>query len=104
MPNDVALHFGRARFDRVSARTQIAVRPKPFVDCMPVTCQELAVGTENLLRDLLETLVELAPEDFLDRAFGARDSRGRNAAEGAHLVETHDFNFRDALRQLLAGE
>src|SRR5258708_22753633 len=69
-----------------------------------VTAQQLSVGTEQLLRDLLEALIEFAPENFLDRALRARHTRGRDAAKGPHLIEAHDFNFRAALRELLSDE
>ena len=71
---------------------------------MYVTAQQLSVGTEQLLRDLLEALIEFAPENFLDRALRARYTRSRDAAKGPHLIEAHDFNFRAALRELLADE
>src|SRR5580698_3562762 len=104
MPDDVALHFAGAGFDGVSAGAEISVGPQPFVDGMRVSAEELTVGAENFLGDLLEALVQFAPENLLDGAFRARDSRGGDAAEGAHLVEAHDLNFRAALRQLLAND
>src|ERR1700730_2070892 len=104
MPNNVALHLGGAGFDGISASAQVSVGPNSFVDGVRVAAQELAVGTEQFLRDLLEALVELAPEDFLDRALRARYTSGGDAAEGAHLVEAHDFNLRAALCELLADD
>ena len=71
---------------------------------MYVTAQQLSVGTEQLLRDLLEALIEFAPENFLDRALRARYTRSRDAAKGPHLIEAHDFNFRAALGEFLADE
>src|SRR5258707_5958610 len=71
---------------------------------MCVTAQQLSVATEQLLGDLLESLIEFAPEDFLDRALRSRHTRSRDAAKGPHLIEAHDFNFRAALRKLLADE
>ena len=76
----------------------------PFVDGVRVAAEKLAVGAEQFLRDLLEALVELAPENFLDGAFGARHAGGGDAAEGAHLIEAHDFDFRAALREFLAND
>src|SRR5271157_3910371 len=104
MADDIALHLARAGFDGVSACTQIAVGPKPFVDGVGIACHELPVRTENFLGDLLEALVELAPEYFLDGAFGAGDASGSDTAEGAHLVEAHDLNFRAALGEFLADD
>jgi len=60
--------------------------------------EQLAVGTQQLLSDLLETLVEFAPENFLNGSLWTRHTRGSDAAECAHLVEAHDFDFRAALR------
>src|SRR5271168_2273417 len=104
MPNDVALHLGGAGFDGISAGAQVGVGPNAFVDSAGVAGQELAVRTEQLLGDLLKALVELAPENFLDRSLRARHTRGGDAAEGPHLVETHNFNLRATLRELLADE
>jgi len=69
-----------------------------------IASHQLAIGAENFLGDLLEALVELAPENFLDRAFGSGDTRGGDTAEGAHLIETHDFDFCAALREFLAND
>src|SRR5208283_4474652 len=69
---------------------------------MRIAREQLAVRPENFLCYLLQALVELAPKDFLDGALGTRHTRGSDAAEGAHLVEAHDFNFRAALREFLA--
>lgn len=104
MPNDVALHFGRAGFDGVAASAQVGVGPEALVDGVRVTAEKLAIGAEQFLRDLLEALVEFAPENLLYGAFRAGDASSGDAAEGAHLVETHDFDFRAALRQLLADQ
>src|SRR5580704_13372908 len=104
MPNDVALYFGGACFDGVSASAEIGVGPEPCVDGVPIPGHELAVGTQNFLRDLLQALIEFTPEKFLDRPLRARNARGGDAAERAHLVEAHDFNFRAALRQLLPND
>ena len=65
---------------------------------------ELTEGSEELLRDLLETLVEFAPEDFLDGPFGPRDTCGANAAQGAHLIGAHNFDFRITLGEFLADD
>ena len=67
MPNDVSLHFGSSGFDGVSTRAQVGVRPNSFFDSAWVAGHQLAVGAEHLLSDLLKALIELAPENFLDR-------------------------------------
>src|SRR5271168_5019422 len=100
VPDDVPLHLGRAGLDGVSTSSQVSVRPHPFVDRVRIACQQLAVGAEQFLRDLLEALVQLTPEYFLDRALGTRHAGDGDTAEGAHLIETHDFNFGAALRKL----
>src|SRR5260221_2863966 len=104
MANNVPLYFGSASFDGISARPQIRVRPDPFVDCTRIAREQLAVRPENFLRYLLQTLVELAPKYLLDGALGPGNARGGNAAESAHLIEAHDFNFRAALCELLADD
>src|SRR5208282_4492619 len=104
MADDVALHFGSACFDGVSAGSQVGVGPEPLIDGVRIACHELAVGTQNFLGDLLEALVELAPKYLLDRAFGAGDAGSRDTAEGAHLVVAHDLDFRAALGELLAND
>ncbi len=65
---------------------------------------ELPVRSKNLLRRLLEALVQLAPENLLNGAFGPRHSSSADAAEGAHLVHTHDLDLRITLRQLLTHQ
>src|SRR5580704_16297548 len=104
MSNDVPLHFGGPCLDSVSARAQVAIRPNPFIDGTRVAAQQLTVGTEQLLRDLLKALVELAPENLLNGTLRARHAGHGDAAECPHLVEAHDFNFRAALREFLADE
>src|ERR1700751_6071187 len=98
MPNDVSLHLGGAGFDRISPRAQVCVRPDSLVDRMRVTPQQLSVRTEQLLRDLLKALIQLAPEELLDRALWAGHAGCRNPAECSHLVEAHDFDLCAALR------
>src|ERR1039458_679495 len=104
MANDVPLHLGGAGFDGISASAQVGVGPNPFIDRARVPAEELAVGAEQLLRDLLKALVEFAPENLLDRALWAGHARRGDAAEGPHLVEAHDLNLRAALRELLTDE
>src|SRR5580658_11006112 len=104
MADDVALHFRSTGFDGIAARAQVGVGPHAVVNGARVAGEELAVGAENFLRDLLEALIELTPENFLDAAFGPGHSRRGEAAEGAHLIETHDFNFGAALREFLTND
>jgi len=104
MSNDVSLYFGSAGFDRISTGSQVGIRPDPVVDRARIAGHQLAVGAEQLLRDLLEPLVELAPENLLDGALGPWHARCGDAAESAHLVEAHDFDFRAALGEFLADE
>src|SRR5580700_9415765 len=104
MSNDVSLYLGSAGFDSIPTGSQVPIRPNPVVDRPRVASQQLAVRTKQLLSDLLETLVELAPENFLDGSLRPRNTRGGDAAESTHLIEAHDLNFRAALRELLADE
>jgi hypothetical protein len=80
MTDDVALHLGRACFDGVSATAKISVGPNPFVDGERIVSEKLPVGTKKFLGNLLEPLIKLAPEDFLDGALRAGDAGGGNAA------------------------
>ena len=61
-------------------------------------------GPSNFLCDLLQALIEFAPENFLNATFGAGDAGGGETAEGAHLIEAHDFDFGAALREFLAND
>src|SRR5258708_38274580 len=102
MSNDVSLYLGSAGFDGISTGTQVRIRPNPVVDRPRVASQQLPVRTKQLLSDLLKTLVELAPENFLDGSLRPRNTRGGDATENPQLIATHYFNFRAALRELLA--
>src|SRR5713101_7321761 len=59
---DQALDFRRARLDGVATRPQVVVRPLPIVEGARRALGELPVGAKHFLGDLLEALVELAPE------------------------------------------
>ena len=63
--------------------------------------RQLAVGPQQFHGDLLEALIQLAPEDLLDGAFRTGLAGLHHAANGAHLVQAHDFDFGVALRQFL---
>src|SRR5262245_61057193 len=102
MADDVSLNLRSSGFDGVTARTQIAVGPASIVDGVLVTGFELAVGAKQLLGDLLEALVQLAPEDLLDRSFRAGNAGRAEAAEGSHLVPAHDLDLCVALCEFLA--
>src|SRR5579872_972055 len=101
---DEALNFRRARFNRIPAGAQVAVGPLAFVDDIRRALRELSVLAEHFLRDLVEALVELAPEDFLDGPFRPRHAALIDAAVGAHLIEAHDFDFGVTLGELLADD
>ena len=102
MPDDVALHLRRAGFDGVPARAQITVRPDTLVNGATISGKQLAVRAQQLLRDLLQALIELAPENLQDRSLRPGHARGRDAAESAQLVQAHDFDLAVALREFLA--
>src|ERR1700730_580309 len=75
MADDVALHFGSAGFDGIAARAQVGVGPHAIVNRVRITAKQLAIRAENFLCDLLQALIELAPENFLDAALGSRHAR-----------------------------
>src|SRR6266404_6838125 len=72
VPDDIPLDLGRSGFDRVSAASQIPIGPLPVVESLCRPMIELTIGPLNLHRDLLESLVQLAPEDLLDRPLRPR--------------------------------
>src|SRR3984957_5039448 len=104
MADDVALHLGSAGFDGIASRAQVGVGPHAVVNRARIAGQQLAVRSQDFLRDLLQALIKLAPEYFLNAAFRARYAGGGEAAEGAHLIEAHDFDFGTALCEFLAND
>src|SRR5579871_1483289 len=100
MADNVALNFRRSRLDSVAASAQEGISPTALVN-RKGSLSELNIRTEQLGRDLLETLVQLRPENFLNGAFWSGDAFLIDARDGAHLVEAHDFDFDKALRQFL---
>ena len=86
MPYDVSLHFRRAGFDRVPARSQVTVRPDSVVHGVLISREQLPVRPKYFLRDLLKTLIQFAPEYFLNRAFGPRNAGRCDAAERTQLI------------------
>ena len=61
----------------------------------------MAIGSQQFLGELLQALVEFAPEQFLNGALRTRCARSCDAAEGAQLVQAHDFDFGIALSEFL---
>src|SRR5215831_18260578 len=104
MADDVALHFGGSGFDGVSARAKVAVRPDAIVDGVGIAGKQLAVGAQQLLSELLDALIELTPEELLDRTLRAGHTSGSYAAESAQLIEAHDFDLSEGLSELLAHD
>src|ERR1700691_4335649 len=104
MAHDVALDLRRARFDGVAPRTQPIIGPLSVVESEFGAACQLAVWSEQFHGDLLEALIQLAPENLLDGAFRAGLAGFHHAADGAHLVQAHDFDFGVALRQLLPDD
>jgi hypothetical protein len=74
MPDDVALHFGSAGLDGVAAGAQVAVGPCSVIDGVWIVAEQLSIGAENFLGDLLQALIQLAPEKFLDGTFRPRNA------------------------------
>ena len=104
MPNDVALDFRGTSFDGISARSQVTVRPNPFINGVSVAPEQLAVRAKQFLRELLNALIEFTPKQLLNGTFRARRTCGRDAAEGPQLVQAHDFDFRVALSEPLTND
>src|SRR5579883_2681393 len=101
MADDVALDLAGSGFDGVAARAQIAVGPLAFIEGVRRSVRELAVRAEHFHGDLLEALVEFAPEDFLNGALRAGDSGFVDSRKRAHLVAAHHLDFGVHLRELL---
>src|ERR1700758_5623034 len=104
MPDDVALYFGRTSFDGVAPRAEVGVSPDAFIHGVRISGLKLAIRAKNFLGNLLEPLIQLAPENFLNAAFGPRHACRGNAAERAHLIEAHNFDFGAALCELLTDQ
>src|SRR5260370_11120430 len=104
MPNNVALDFRSSSFDSVPARAQIAVCPDSLVEDQGIAGLKLAIGSHKLLRYLLDTLVQFAPKNLLNRTLRPGHTCNRDSAESAHLVQAHDFNLGITLRQFLADQ
>src|SRR5579862_489136 len=104
MPDDVALHFRCACFDRVPAGSQVTVRPDAMVNRATVPADQLAVRAQQLLRDLLDTLIELAPKNLQDRSLRSGHASGCDPTEGTQLIQTHDFDLGVTLRKFLAHQ
>src|SRR5487761_1985398 len=102
--DDVALNLRRARLDGVAARAQIPVRPLALVDHAGRSVRQLPIRPENLHRNLLEALIQLAPYDLLDRAFRPRHTRFVDAGERPQLIQPHHFDLGVALRQFLPDQ
>src|SRR5271157_419653 len=79
MPDNVALNFRSPGFDRISAASQVAVRPQTVVNRFRIALHKLAIRPEQLLRKLLHALIEFAPENLLNRSLRPRDPRRRDA-------------------------
>src|ERR1700722_12918639 len=101
VPYNIALNFGRSRFNRVAARTQISVGPLPFIEGVGRPVRQLSVRTENLHRHLLEALVQLAPEDFLDGSLGSRHACFVDAGESTQLIQPPHFDVGVVFDQVL---
>src|ERR1700730_10880498 len=104
MSDDVSLNFRCTGFNGVAARTKVAIGPDSVINCVTVRAEQLSVGPEQFLSNLLDPLIQLAPENFQDRAFGSGHAGSSHAAECPQLIETHDFNLGIALREFLADQ
>src|SRR5215469_12963599 len=100
--DDVALHLGRSRVDGARARPEKLARPVDVGPRVRARAQELAAGTEQVDRRLAEALVELAPEDLLERRLRAGRLALGERREHAHAVRPHDLVLDDEPRHLLA--
>src|SRR5262249_3860633 len=104
MSDDIALDFRRARFDCVPARAQIGVGPLAVIDGICRLAGQLAVRPKHFHRDLLHSLVHLAPEYLLNRPFWSWNARFGDSRDAAHLVQAKDFNFGVDLGELLPDD
>src|SRR5580704_7867020 len=102
--HDIALNFRSAGLNSIAARAQPGVGPLAVVEGKLGSVRQLAVGAEQFHSHLLEALIQFAPKNLLNRTFGAGLSGFDHAADGAHLVQAHDFDFGVALREFLADD
>src|SRR5437763_1074582 len=103
MADDVSLDLRSSGFNRVSARPQIRIGPLAIVESEFTASFQLRKRPQYLLCYLLEALVQLAPEEFLDGALRPGSALVIHTADGPNLVEAHDFDFGVDLRQLLTN-
>src|SRR6202142_952837 len=83
---------------------QVSRGPRLVIGRVWIGPEQLSIGAENFLGDLLQALIQLAPEKFLDGTFRPRDASSSHAAESPHLIEPHDFDFGVTLREFLADD
>src|SRR5262245_21510355 len=100
--DDVGVHLGRSRVDGARARPQELARPVDVGPRVRARAQELAFGTEQVDRRLPEALVELAPEDLLERRLRAGRLALGERREHAHAVRAHDLDLDQQPGHLLA--
>src|SRR5689334_7978802 len=104
MADYVALNLGGAGFYRVDARPQITVGPLSVINRVFGFASQLAVWSQKLHSHLLHSLIHLAPEDLLNRAFRSRHTGLRHPRDGAHLIQTENLDLRVHLSEILADD
>ena len=87
VPDDIPLNFRRSRFDRVAALNANIRTPTGLRRTHRATRARVVRMDPDLHRHLLEALIQLAPEDFLDRSFRPRHAGFIDARERSQLIE-----------------
>src|SRR6185437_4210409 len=77
--NDAALNLGSSFLDRVAARAQRPILPSPALDRVWRSFLEHRARTLHGERELVHPLIQLAPQELRDRAFGARRAAAQQA-------------------------
>src|SRR5438094_3037004 len=93
----VAQHLRSARRDGDRARVEICLGPRPAIEGARVA-PELRVGARNRHRQLERALLDLAPEELLERGFGGRVGRGVEPRQDAQRVRAEHLRLDPGLR------
>src|SRR5262245_57361420 len=98
----VPLHLGRTRVDRRGACPEVLVLPPARVERAFGAAGERGVRAMELDREVLETLVGLAPDELQVRALGARLPLPHHLGHLLVDEEADDLRLDEALREALA--
>src|SRR4029077_1156666 len=99
----VALNLARSGRDREPTRRQHPVEPSPLGDRERRVELDLAIGAEQLGRELVDAEIYLGGHDLDDRAFRARRQSLELACDLAQVEQPKRTDLARELRDLLAN-